>query len=93
MTPTTSTVCLPLVFRGGAESKSQLSAVESLSQSMVSTENLDLLPERGRAAVLSLIESDVNSSQCHVYGGWPEAGTQDEDKKRLSEQVRILPLF
>ncbi|CAJ1930583.1 unnamed protein product [Cylindrotheca closterium] len=90
MTTSTSTVCLPGVFRGGAESRSQLSAVESLSQSMISTENLDLLPERGRAAVLSLIESDVDSSQSHVYGDWPEAGTQDEGKKRLSEQLADL---
>ncbi|KAL3943863.1 MAG: hypothetical protein SGBAC_002065 [Bacillariaceae sp.] len=57
---------------------------------MVSTENLEVLSERGRAAVQSLIDDDVNSSQSHVYGDWPEPGTQDEDKKRLSEQLADL---
>jgi hypothetical protein len=54
----------------------------------VSAENLDLLSERGRKTILSIIENDVEGSQSHVYVGWPEAGTQDDDKKRLAEQVR-----
>lgn len=91
----TSTVAstVPFVCRGGEESRSRLSAVESPSQSMVSTENLDLLSERGRKAVLSLIENDLDASQKHVYGDWPEAGTQDDNKKRLSEQVWKLSSF
>ena len=88
MTPLTSKVSLPFVYRGGSDSRSKLSAVQSPSQSMISTENLELLSERGRAAVMRLIENDIDASQRHVYGGWPEPGTQDEDKKRLSEQVR-----
>lgn len=86
--PSTSTV--GSVCHGGSESRTHLCAVESPSQSMVSTENLEVLSERGRAAVQSLIDDDVNSSQSHVYGDWPEPGTQDEDKKRLSEQVGIF---
>ena len=37
--------------------------------------------------MVNLMEHDVEGSQAHVYGGWPEAGVQDEDKKRLAEQV------
>ena len=49
--------------------------------------------------ILSLVEHDVDGFQSHVYADWPEAGTADEDKKRLAEQVRTLrcvtlrPLF
>ena len=56
--------------------------------SEVSAANLDLLTARGKQAVLNLIEHDVDSAQRHVYGTWPEPGTQDEEKKRLAEQVR-----
>ena len=78
---------LPFVQRGGSQTKSQLSAsVESAVG--VSTENLQILSERGRKAVESLISNDVNGAQSHVYNNWPEAGIQDEDKQRLAEQVR-----
>jgi hypothetical protein len=84
-----STSRLPFVYRGGSSSGSALSAsVGSPSQLAVSAENLDLLSERGRKTILSIIENDVEGSQSHVYVGWPEAGTQDDDKKRLAEQVR-----
>ena len=53
----------------------------------MSSANLDLLSERGRKAIISLTENDVNGSQSHVYGDWPEPGIQDEDKQRLTEQV------
>jgi hypothetical protein len=89
---TTKTITrLPFAYRGGASSASKLSAsVESaLKATVVSPENLDLLSERGRKTILSLVENDVNGSQSHVYGDWPEAGTQDQDKKRLAEQVRL----
>lgn len=77
---------LPFVHRGGSQSSSQLSAsVESAVA--VSTENLQLLSERGRNAVESLISNDVNGAQSHVYSNWPEPGTQDDDKQRLAEQV------
>jgi hypothetical protein len=90
-TSSSSSTRLPFIGRTGKESKSELSAsVESPSQSAVSIANLDLLSERGRETVLSLIENDVNGSQRHVYGDWPEEGVQDDDKIRLSEQVRKL---
>lgn len=83
-----SSVRLPFLHRGGVSSASKLSAsVETSAEAAVSDANLDLLSERGRKAVLSLVENDVNGSQSHVYGDWPEVGTQDEDKIRLSEQV------
>ena len=88
MKPSSSSVRLPFLHRGGVSSASKLSAsVETSAEAAVSDANLDLLSERGRKAVLSLVENDVNGSQSHVYGDWPEVGTQDEDKIRLSEQV------
>ncbi len=53
----------------------------------VSSSNLALLSDRGRKAILSLIESDVNGAQRHVYADWPEAGVDDGGKIRLTEQV------
>lgn len=40
--------------------------------------------------ILSLIENDVNEAQRHVYGDWPEAGVEDEEKKLLTEQLADL---
>ena len=80
----------PFLPRGGSSSESKLSAsVESPSKVELSPANLDILSERGRKAVQSLIDNDVDGSQSHVYGEWPEAGTQDEDKQRLAEQVSV----
>jgi hypothetical protein len=62
----------------------------SPSTSQVSSENLELLSERGRLAVLRLIEHDVDGSQRHVYGGWPEPGTEDDGKRALADQVRSM---
>jgi hypothetical protein len=73
----------PFVQRGGASSS--LSA--SVDTPSVSAANLDLLSARGKTAVQNLIEHDVDSAQRHVYGNWPEPGTQDDEKKRLAEQV------
>jgi hypothetical protein len=70
--------------RGGGTSSTALSAAVAEATSAA---NLEVLSERGRLAVLKLIESDVDGSQRHVYGNWPEPGTQDEDKQRLAEQV------
>jgi len=53
----------------------------------VTSENLELLSERGRKTILSLIEHDVDGIQKHVYGDWPESGIEDEGKKILAEQV------
>jgi hypothetical protein len=81
---------LPFVqCRGGssASSSSKLSAsVES--PVIVSSENLAMLSDRGRKAVADLIENDVNGAQKHVYSDWPAVGTQDDEKRRLAEQVR-----
>jgi hypothetical protein len=80
---------LPFAYRGGSSSSgSKLAAsVVSPSALAVSPENLDVLSGRGRKAIQSIIDNDVNESQSHVYGDWPEAGTKDDDKKRLAEQV------
>ena len=80
-----------VVPRGGTTSSStSLYAATSTTQSSaaVSDANLQLLSERGRSAVQKLIDSDPDGYQAHVYGDWPEAGTDDEGKKRLAEQVR-----
>lgn len=81
---------LPFVqCRGGSSSSSKLSAsVES--PVAVSSENLAILSERGRNAIVDLIENDVDGSQKHVYGDWPAVGTQDDDKRRLADQLADL---
>jgi UDP-sugar pyrophosphorylase len=57
----------------------------------VSAENLALLSERGRAAVLNLVRHDASEgAQRHVYGDWPPPGTDDEGKVRLAEQLADL---
>jgi hypothetical protein len=56
---------------------------------IVSAENLALLTPRGRQAIENLIQFDQSDgAQLHVYANWPEAGTEDEGKQRLAEQVR-----
>jgi hypothetical protein len=85
----------PFVQRGGASSKSSSLFASVDAATEVSAANLDLLSARGRKALQNLIEHDADSAQRHVYGNWPEPGTQDEEKKRLAEQVRndIFNLF
>jgi len=56
----------------------------------VSEENLALLSSRGKAALTNLIQGDVDSAQDHVYAGWPAAGTDDEEKIKLCEQLADL---
>mmetsp|Transcript_17097 Transcript_17097/g.39069 ORF Transcript_17097/g.39069 Transcript_17097/m.39069 type:complete len:705 (-) Transcript_17097:118-2232(-) len=78
---------------GGAFGTKLGSSVESAATSMeaaVTSENLELLSERGRKAILALIEHDVDGFQEHVYGDWPEAGSEDEGKKLLAEQLADL---
>lgn len=86
--PVAVTSRLPFIQlpRGGTASSQLSASVES--PVTVSSENLAILSERGRKAVTSLIENDVNGSQKHVYSNWPAPGTQDDDKRRLAEQVR-----
>lgn len=82
----------PFLSRGGCSQSNKLSAsVDSTSttqQQIISADNLELLSERGRDAILRLIEVDIEGHQRHVYGDWPEAGKEDEGKKRLADQVR-----
>lgn len=86
---------VPFVYGGGiqgtAGSKLFASVDTPPTATMdVSASNLELLSERGRKAVVGLIESDVNGAQRHVYADWPEAGVDDEGKIRLAEQVGSL---
>mmetsp|Transcript_17032 Transcript_17032/g.40134 ORF Transcript_17032/g.40134 Transcript_17032/m.40134 type:complete len:712 (+) Transcript_17032:92-2227(+) len=63
----------------------------STAASPLSPENLSLLSVRGRKAVEDLIAFDgANGAQAHVYGDWPAAGTEDEGKQMLSEQLADL---
>lgn len=79
--------CRGSITRGGG-SRSALQASPLLSEEVVLSANLDLLSERGRAALTTLIEND-DGAQKHVYSGWPEPGTDDDGKRRLADQVRI----
>ena len=55
---------------------------------VIDAANWELLSERGQAAVARLIAADEGfGAQAHVYSDWPAAGTDDEGKKRLAEQV------
>jgi hypothetical protein len=72
-----------------AEASSQIAPSE-----MVSVENLSLLSDRGRGAVQRLVEYDADrSDQAHVYGNWPPPGIDDNNKRRLAEQVRSCDLI
>ena len=86
----------PSVSRGGTAFEKRLSAsVDSASPSVtaeVTSENLELLSERGRNAIVGLIEHDVDGIQRHVYGNWPESGIQDEGKRHLADQVSFLSM-
>ena len=58
---------------------------------VISQGNWDLLSDRGKAALSRLILYDMssgNDGQKHVYGDWPEAGVQDNEKRTLGDQVR-----
>ena len=72
---------------GGKDSTSALFA--SVASDTVTEANLSVLSDRGRLAVQNLVDFDEEGSQTHVYGGWPEAGVEDEGKKQLADQVRF----
>ncbi len=86
--------------RGGSldNSKSALSSSSAAVEAdvgpaleVISQDNWDLLSSRGKAALSRLILYDMssgNDGQKHVYGDWPEAGVEDEEKRMLAEQVR-----
>jgi len=75
---------------------SSASAIESdvgPAMEVISQGNWDLLSDRGKAALSRLILYDMssgNDGQKHVYGEWPEAGVQDEEKCMLAEQIADL---
>lgn len=57
--------------------------------SYISSDNWSILSPRGKVALAKLIESDVGiGAQKHVYADWPILGVDDENKIRLTEQVR-----
>ena len=86
--------------RGGSldNNKSALSSSSSAVEAdigpaleVISQDNWDLLSDRGKAALSRLILYDMsngNDGQKHVYGDWPAAGVEDEEKRMLAEQVR-----
>jgi UDP-sugar pyrophosphorylase len=61
------------------------------ASSTVSAENLKLLSARGRAAIERLVEFDKDQQhQTHVYSDWPDAGIEDDQKRKLAEQLADL---
>lgn len=88
---------VPFSPRGGSSGSKQsvglpasVESTETTQQQVVSAENLNILSEQGREAVLRLVQEDPDGHQKHVYGDWPEAGAEDEGKKRLADQVRNM---
>jgi hypothetical protein len=82
-----------IVSRGGSQlSGTALESDVGPSLGVVSAENWDLLSDRGKAALSRLILYDVANghAQKHVYGDWPEKGTEDEEKRGIAEQVRSM---
>ena len=89
-----------LLPRGGSQEhgKSALSSGSTAIESdigpaleVLTQGNWDLLSDRAKAALSRLILYDMssgNDGQRHVYAEWPEAGVEDEEKKKLGEQVR-----
>lgn len=84
--------CGALESRGGGQSPQPSSSClsASVSSDVVAEANLAVLSERGRKAVENLVAHDVEGSQSHVYGGWPDAGVDDAGKQRLAEQLADL---
>ena len=65
-------------------------AVDS-KPAVIDAANWELLSPRGQAALARLVQADEGiGAQSHVYSDWPAAGTEDEGKKRLAEQVCYL---
>ena len=84
--------------RGGAADESSLSAsavdedvniVPPSVEKHISTNNWNLLSEKGKLAIQNLIENDEGvGAQEHIYGGWPEVGIEDDGKISLADQVK-----
>jgi UDP-sugar pyrophosphorylase len=71
-------------------SSSSETSAALIDVNVVSLENVALLSERGREALQRLISNDVDGANTHVYADWPEAGTDDEHKQKLAEQLADL---
>lgn len=59
----------------------------------ISDQNWSLLSQRGKKALLNLIQVDTNagtSAQEHVYANWPDVGSDDDGKFQLAEQLADL---
>jgi len=66
-------------------------AMDEIVTKFISEDNWALLSQRGQAALANLIKSDEDvSAQTHVYGNWPEKGTDDEGKAKIAEQLADL---
>eukprot|EP00956_Cyclotella_meneghiniana_P027536 scaffold61957_cov22-Cyclotella_meneghiniana.AAC.1 len=66
-------------------------AEEINALSVISSDNWEILSERGAKALRRLILFDSNAEggggvQRHVYGDWPERGVEDEEKRGIAEQ-------
>lgn len=77
------------VARGGGRPTTHLAASTAAAPA-VSSENLALLSERGRQTLESLMQADPEGHQAHVYSDWPAPGVDDENKKRLADQLADL---
>lgn len=75
------------LVRGGSIGKSSSSLRASATSDTIAEGNLKILSDRGRKAIQNLIEHDNDGAQTHVYGNWPEPGTDDDGKKKLADQV------
>lgn len=65
--------------------------MDEIVTKFISEDNWALLSQRGQAALSNLIKSDEDvSAQTHVYGNWPEKGTDDEGKAKIAEQLADL---
>lgn len=65
--------------------------MDEIVTKFISEDNWALLSQRGQAALANLIKSDEDvSAQTHVYGNWPEKGTDDEGKAKIAEQVSVF---
>eukprot|EP00956_Cyclotella_meneghiniana_P016065 scaffold25134_cov43-Cyclotella_meneghiniana.AAC.1 len=69
-------------------------AEEINALSVISSDNWEILSERGAEALRRLILFDSNAEgggvQRHVYGDWPERGVEDEEKREIAEQIADL---
>lgn len=58
----------------------------------ITEENFSLLSERGKQAIINLIQHDnqYQNVQKHIYANWPEPGVDDDGKRKLAEQIADL---